>query len=129
MPLIWASVSGGQATAAVSIRTRALTRSGAQGRAKRQEAALGVPGQSRLSGTEVVKQAEQIVGRVPVRVRAAVVLGAPVQPLVPGHAPELATQRLDLRCPHVAVHQVAVTEYDDRAVASGVLEIQLLTIH
>lgn len=30
MPLIWARVSGGQATAAVSVRTRALTRSGAR---------------------------------------------------------------------------------------------------
>jgi hypothetical protein len=30
MPLIWVSLSGGQATAALSIRTRALTRSGAR---------------------------------------------------------------------------------------------------
>jgi hypothetical protein len=88
-----------------------------------------VTGQSRLTGTEVVKQAEQIVGGVPVRVQAAVVLGAAVQSLVPGHAAELAAQRLDLRCPHVAVHQVAVTEDDHRPIASGVLEIQLLTIY
>ena len=101
---------------------------GAQCRAKRQEAALRVADQCGLLDTEMVEQAEQIVGGVPVGVEIAVVLGAAVQPLIPHHAAELAAQRLDLRRPHLAVHEVAVAEDNHRPGACGVLEVQLLAI-
>jgi pimeloyl-ACP methyl ester carboxylesterase len=65
---------------------------------------------------------------IPVGVQTAVVLRAAVQPLIPHHAAELAAQRLDLRHPHVAIHEVAVTEDDHRPVTRGVLEVQLLAI-
>jgi hypothetical protein len=85
--------------------------------------------QSRPLDTEMAKQAKQIVGGIPVGVQTAVVLRAAVQPLIPHHAAEFAVQRLDLRHPHVAIHEVAVTEDDRRPVTRGVLEVQLLTIH
>jgi len=101
----------------------------AQGRTKRQEAALGVACESRPLDTEMVKQAKQIVSGIPVGVQTAVVLRAAVQ------RSSHTTQRNSLcsasTCahPHVAIHEVAVTEDDHRPVTRGVLEVQLLTIH
>ena len=73
-------------------------------------------------------QAETVGGTVPVGERLAVELGATETTFVPGDDPVLAAQRLDLRSEHREVHEEAVAEHHHRAVAAGVLVVDVLAV-
>jgi hypothetical protein len=76
----------------------------------------------------VVKQAQAVARRVPIREGLAVKLGLPEAALVPGDDAELGAERLHLGREHLAVHQEAVGEHHWRPVAAAVLVAEPLTV-
>ena len=65
-----------------------------QRRAHRQKASLRHPCQHRLLDSQMVEQAEAVLGRVPVGERLSVELGVAEPALVPGDDPKLRRERV-----------------------------------
>jgi hypothetical protein len=98
--------------------------------AQRQIAALRHAHQHRFFHTQIFEQGRQIVGRVIVAERFAMlgICRLPVTTLVPADAAILPLQSLYLRLEHGVIHEQAVREHNGRATPSRVLVVDILTI-